>query len=301
MSLITNSSFHSDTLPGLVKKWAALTPVEYEPMYSQMMKTMTGDGAFEIHATTTGMGAAVQFTSGSALTLDSAAEKDKIRYEYLNYGLGFAITKNAMRDGNVFKDARKFTEMLVKGCRVTKELVASGVINFAGTSGYTQLGGDGVILASASHPTRGGLQSNILASGADLSEASLEAVRELVENAKDNRGLRQKLFIKDLIINPHLRPLAHRILQSDKQIDTLNNANFLKDSGTVKNIIVNPYLTSTSQWQVTTTAEDGLLFITRQDIEMDTDNEFMTKNGNYSVDMRITAGWDYHMGIFISL
>lgn len=301
MSLINQSSFHSDLLPGLVKKWFEVAPTDLDPLYSRIFDVQASDTAYEIHATVTGMGSLVSKNSGAALTLDSAQEYIKPRYEHTTYALGFAITKEAVRDGNAFKDAKRFTEMLKRASGVTKEILGASVLNNAGTSGYTMLGGDTVVLASASHPTRSGNQSNILASGADLSEASIEALRTQIENAKDNRGLRIKLMVKDLHINPAQRALAHRILKSEKQIDTLNNANFLRDTGVVKNIIVNPYLTSTTQWQLTTTAEDGLKCLVRQEPEMDTDNDFMTKNGMYSVDMRIAFGWDNFKGLYVSL
>ena len=301
MSLISQSTFHSDLLPGLVKEWFEVAPVDLQPLWNVICKEETSDQAYEIHATVTPMGSLVKKGSGAALTLDSPQEAQKVRYEHVTYALGFAITKEAVRDGHAFKDAKKFTEMLKRGAAITKEILAANLINFAGTSGYTQLGGDGVILASASHPTRAGNQSNILTSGADLSEASLEAIRTQIENAKDNRGLRIKLMVKDLLINPAQRALAHRILKSEKEIDTLNNANFLKDTGVVKNIIVNPYFTSTTQWQVTTTADDGLKFLMRQEAEMDTDNDFMTKNGMYSVDMRCATSWDSFRGLYVSL
>lgn len=302
MSVINTSSFHSDLLPGLVKKWFSVKPSDYEELFSKMMTVESSDSAYEIHGTVTGFGSLVSKGQGASLTLDTASEAYKPRYEHTTYALGFAITKEAVRDGNAFKDAKKFTEMLKRGAMVTKEIVAANILNFAGTSGYTMLGGDGVILASASHPTRAGNQSNILSGGADLSEAALEAMRTQIEGAKDNRGLKIKLMIKDLIIDPSQRALAHRILRSDRRVATADNdANFLKDSGTVKDIIVNPYLTSTTQWQVTTSCPDGLKFLVRQEAEMDTDNDFMTKNGIYSVDMRISAGWDDFRGVFISL
>lgn len=302
MSTINTSSFHSDLLPGLVKKWFTVVPTDYEELYSKMMAVETSNAAYEIHGTITGFGALVQKGQSASLTLDNSQEAYKPRYEHLTYALGFAITKEMVRDGTAFKDAKKFTEMLKRSALITKEIVAANIINFAGTAGYTMLGGDGVVFASASHPTRAGNQSNILAGGTDLSEAAIEAMRTQIELAKDNRGLRMKLMIKDLIIDPSQRALAHRILQSDNQSFTTDrNTNFLKDSGTIKNVIVNPYLTSTTQWQVTTTCPDGAKFMIRQDAEMDTDNDFMTKNGLYSVDMRISAGWDDFRGMFFSL
>jgi len=301
MSTINTSSYESDLLPGLVKEWFSIVPQDYEPLYSQMMKVQTSDQNYEIHGTNTGFAALVKKGQQNSLVLDTTQEAYKPRYEQTTYALGFAITKEAIRDGHAFKDAKIFTQMLARSARVTKEIIGASILNNAGTSGKTMLGGDGALLASASHPTKYGNQSNILASAADLSEAALEAVRTQIENAVDNRGLRIKLMCKDLIINPAQRALAHRILKSEKEIDSLQNANFLKDSGTIKRIIVNPYLSSTTQWNVTTTLENGLIFLLRQDAEMDTDNDFMTKNGLYSVDMRCCAGWDDFRGVYISL
>lgn len=299
---INNTSFNSDLLPGLIKKWFSVVPVDLDPIYDKMFQVETSDTNYEVHATVTPFSTMRQKPQGSALILDNSQEAYKPIYENVTFALGFAITKEMVRDGHAFKDAKKFTEMLRRAGDITKEIVAANVINFAGTAGYTMKQGDGVILASASHPTASGNQSNILASAADLSEAALEAIRTNVELAKDNRGLRIRLMIKDLIVDPSQRALAYRILESDKQSDTMNNnANFLKDTGVVKSCIVNPYLTSTTQWQVTTTIVDGLKFLVRQDLEMDTDNDFMTKNGLYSADMRICAGWDDFRGLYISL
>ncbi len=298
---INTSSYNSDLLPGLVKKWFSIVPADLSPLYSQMFNVVASTQNYEVHATHTGFGAMVAKNQGAALVLDSSQEAYKPIYENNTFALGFSITKEMIRDGNAFGNAKKFTEMLKRAAMVTKEIVGANVINYAGTSGYTMKGGDGVILASASHVTASGNQSNILSSGADLSEAALEALRTQIEKAKDNRGIRIRLAVKDLIIDPSQRALAHRILKSDVQVDTLNNANFLKDTGVVKSVIVNPYLTSTTQWQVTTSHPDGLQYLVRQEAEMDTDNDFMTKNGLYSADMRVCAGWDDWRGIYISL
>lgn len=301
-SVINTGSFHSDLLPGLVKKWFEVKPADYEPIYSKMMKVESSNDAYEIHGTVTGFGALRAFNQGSSLTLDNSQEAQRPRYEHITYGLGFAITKQQMRDGKAFGDAKKFTEMLARSARITKEVVSANIINFAATSGKTMPGGDGVVLASASHPTASGLQSNILSGGTDLSESAVEAIRTQIQNATDNRGLKIMLTVGDLIVNPALEPLAHKIVNSDKQAFSPDNtANFIKDKGVIKNVIVNPYLTSTTQWQVTTSSPDGLCFILRQDAEMDTDNDFMTKNGLYSVDLRCSAGWDSFRGLYVSL
>ena len=51
-------------------------------------------------------------------------------------------------------------------------------------------GGDGVALASASHPTINGNQSNILSTAADLNETSLEQALIDIAGFQDERGLK---------------------------------------------------------------------------------------------------------------
>jgi len=303
MSVINSTSFNSDLIPGLVKKWFDASMKVYDPIFSKMMIVEKSDRAFDVDATYTGMGSLIRKTQSGALSMDTASQAFTPRYLHVTYALGFAITKEALRDGNAFADAKKFTAMLARGANVTKEIIAANILNFAGTSGYTMDGGDGVILASASHPTRAGNQSNILSGGTDLSEAALEAMQVQIENAKDNRGLRIKLAMNKLVINPSLRADAHRILQSDLRVAVADNdANFLKDNSIVPGgVVINPYLTSTTQWQVTTDCPDGLKFKVRQEAEMDQDNDFNTKNGLHSVDMRVSAGWSDHRGVYISL
>lgn len=303
MSLINTSAFQSDLLPGLVKKWFGDANKDYAPLYSQMMAVESSDQAFDVDATYTGFGTLQRKAQGNALTYDTASQAYTPRYLHLTYALGFAITKEMVRDGVAFKNAKKFTEGLARGARLTKEIVAASVINNAGTAGYTMSGGDGVILASASHPTRAGLQSNILASAADLSEAAIEAMLVQIRQAKDNRGNRINLMIDKLIVDPTQEATANRILFSEKRVATADNdMNFIKANSIIPGgIVVNPYLTSTTQWQVTTSCPDGLKFKVRQDAEMDTDNDFNTKNGLYSVDMRISAGWSDFRGLYISL
>lgn len=302
MSVINNTSFNSDLIPGLVKKWFSSSMKVYEPMYSRMMAVEKSDRAYDVDATYTGMGSLIQKSQSGSLSYDTSSQAFTPRYKHITYALGFAITKEALRDGNAFADAKKFTQMLARGANVTKEIVAANVINFAGTSGYTMDGGDGVILASASHPTRSGNQSNILSGGTDLSEAALESLDIQIQKAKDNRGLRLKLMMDKLIIAPDLKATAHRILESDLRVLTADNdANYVKDMSIVKSVVVNPYLTSATQWQVTTNVDDGLKFKVRQEAEMDEDNDFNTKNGLHSVDMRISAGWSDFRGCYISL
>jgi hypothetical protein len=120
------------------------------------------------------------------------------RYTHVAYGLGFVITREAIDDNQYEKKALNNTKALARSFRQTKENVCANVYNRAFSSSY--VGGDGVCLLSASHPTQAGNQSNVLATAADLSEASLEDLCVQIAGAVDGRGLKIALMPKKLII-----------------------------------------------------------------------------------------------------
>jgi len=62
-------------------------------------------------------------------------------------------------------------------------------------------------------------------------------------------------------------------------------------------IVVNPYLTSATNWFVKTD-QDGLNFFNRKDIVMSDDNEFDTNNGKFKALMRLSVGWSDPRAIY---
>ena len=84
-------------------------------------------------------------------------------------------------------------------------------------------GGDGVVLLSASHPTTNGLQSNVLATAADLSETSLESILIQISDMKDDRGLRIAAQGTQLIIPTAYTFVAERLLESQLRTGTADN------------------------------------------------------------------------------
>lgn len=301
MSLITTSSFESDLLPGLIREWFG----EYKDiptMYDQYMKMQESDQAYEIYGSVIPLGASQRKPQGSALSLDTSEEFFKPIFTNICFASGFEITKEMRMNGKAFGNAKKFTEQLRRGDRVAREIVGASVLNNSGVSGKTMLNGDGVILASASHPMYGSTFSNLLANNADLSELAIEAMNVQVLGFTDNRGIKIDAMLDTLVISPSQIADAHRITQSTKRVDTADNtASFIYDTGLIKKIVVNRYLTSTVQWQVTTSIDEGLIFQNRQSPEIDTDNVFLTKNSQVSIDSFFTAGWKDPRGVIVSL
>jgi hypothetical protein len=177
--------------------------------------------------------------------------------------LGFIVTREAIADNQYKSKALRGTRDLAFSFRQTKENVAANVYNRAFNSSYT--GGDGSILCVSTHATIAGNQSNVLGASADLSEASLEDMCVAIMNATNERGLKVSLMPKSLVIPTALAFEAARILKSQGQNDTANNAiNALRSMGLFTDgPKVNHYLTDTDAWFVRTNAPNGLKLFER--------------------------------------
>ena len=214
-----------------------------------------------------------------------------------NNRFGFAISEEAEEDGQYGSIASRYTKALARSMASTKELKAANVLNFSQTAGYT--GGDGVTLLSASHPTRSGNQSNVLGTAADLSETSLEAVLINIADMKDDRGLRVAAG-QTLVIPTAYTFTANRILQSDLQNDTANNAiNAIKNNGYLPGgSHVMRRLTDSDAWFVTTDVPDGLKMFQRSPMKKGMEGDFETGNVRYKVRERYSFGFTDWRGVF---
>jgi hypothetical protein len=185
--------------------------------------------------------------------------------------------------------------------RQTKEIIAANVYNRATTSGYN--GGDGVVLLSASHPNiKGGVQSNTLATAADLSEASLEQACIDIAGFTNDAGLLIAVRPKTLVIPRQLMFEAKRILNSDGRVGTDNNdLNALKTMGVVPEIVTNHYLTDTDAWFIRTDAPHGMKYFERRGDSFDMDNDWDTENAKFKATSRYSFGWTDWRGIYGSV
>jgi len=175
----------------------------------------------------------------------------------------------------------------------TKENVAAGVFN----NGYTTTNAasvtwDGVSLFSDSHLLgKGGTYSNVLATPAALSEASLEDALIAIAGYVDDAGLRIQAMGQSLHIPRQLIFIAERILASYLQNDTANNAinamanmNYLPEGW-----VVNHYFTDPDNWFIRTNVEDGGKMFMRAE-HMGTDNDFGTSNYRHKYTCRFSVG-----------
>jgi hypothetical protein len=292
MAIISTGSFPQDLRPG-IRMWFGSAYKIYDTKYDKTHDVkVPDDRAYEEDVMMSTLGLAQTKTQGAPVQYDAANQLFTTRYTHVQYGLGFVITQEMMEDGIALKMGKVFSEAMKLSMLRSREIIAAGTYINGFSSSYQMDGGDGVQLFSNAHPSPSGNLTNVPSSAASLSEAALEQMVIDVMNYKDNRG--QLIMVKPdkLIIPLNLQFTAHRILNSVLQSHTADNAiNALKDMGMLPGgVVVNPYLTSTTNWFVRTD-QPGINYFNRKDISMSDDNEFDTENGKFKALMRLSVGW----------
>lgn len=248
-----------------------------------------------------GFGSAPVKAEGAGVAYDSGSELWAARYQHETIALAFSITEEAEEDGLYGSLGAKYSKALARSMQNTKELKGAGLLNNGFSSSY--LGGDGVALFSASHPLGGGgTFSNILATPADLHEASLEALLVQMAGFVDDRGLPVRTMAKKLIIPRQSQYIAKRLLSSPMRPGTADNdINAIHSGGDIPGgYAVNHYLTDTNAFFLTTDCPDGLKHFVRVKIKRMVEGDFETGNMRYRARERYVFGWTDPRGAMAS-
>lgn len=290
MAPITSGTHPKLLWPGLKDIWGNMYkdhPSEYEKVFDQE----TSDKSYEETQELAGFGLAPVKAEAASISYDTTINGYVTRFTNVTYGLGFIVSQEAVEDNQYKSQAEKRTRALRRSMRHTKETVHANILNRATDSNY--VGGDGKELLATDHPTANGTQSNELAVAADLSEASLEDIFILVMNMTDTRGLRMAAKPKKLIVPPALIFEATRIVKSDLQNDTANNAiNAMKSMGILPDGVMSwSFLTDVDQWFIKTDIP-GLKTFNRRELSFEKDGDFETGNFKHKATERYAAGWD---------
>lgn len=297
---INSGSFAKALWPG-VNSWYGDAYDEYPVEYTSLFTTETSRKAFEEDMGTSMFGLAAVKGEGNAIPYDTAQQGFLTRYQHVTYGLGFIITREMVEDDQYDVIGKQRAQGLAFSMRQTKEIVAANVYNRATNASYT--GGDGKTLINSAHPNvAGGVYSNLLSGTPALSEAALEDMCIQIANAKNDRGLRIALIPETLIIPVDLVFEADRILNSPLRVGTANNdLNALKNMSKFPGgVVVNHYLSSSTNWFVRTNAPDGMKHFERRPDDFTMDNDFDTDNAKYKATARYSFGWTDPRGLYAS-
>ena len=267
-------------------------PAEYEAVF----ESNTSQKAFEEDVLLAGFGSAPTKSEGSAISYDDAGQQWTARYQHETVALAFSITEEAEEDGQYGSIASRYTKALARSMASTKEIKAANVLNNSTTS----TGGDGVTLLSTAHPTQNGNQSNTLATAADLSETSLEAILIQIADMKDERGLRIAAQGTKLVIPTAYTFVAERLLESQLRVGTADNdINAIKSGGYLPGgYHVMRRLTDADAFYVITDVPDGLKMFQRSPLKKGMEGDFETGNVRYKVRERYSFGVTDWRGLF---
>jgi len=236
-----------------------------------------------------GFQAAPLLPDGSPVSYDTGGQLYVKRYTYDVFGLGFALTQVLVEDGDHIRIGKIFSQHLAQSMTETVETATANILNRAFTSGYN--GGDGVILASASHPTLAGNQSNVLTSAA-LSQTSLEQALTQVRQAQDSRGKKIRLTPKRLVVAPGNMLQAEVLINSVLRAGTNNNdVNPVKSMGALSEVVVLSRLTSATAWFVQNDVPNGLKVLWRRRVKKAMEGDFETDTMRFKATMRFATGW----------
>jgi len=296
MAAITRSAHPSALWPG-VKAFFGQEYKELPKYWSQCFEVMTSDKAYEEFPEIVGMPLAGEIKEGAGVTYGRTGEGYKARLTNVVYGLGYILTREQREDNQYRELSEMFASQLARSMNSTKEIVHANIFNRAFSGSY--LGGDGVALCSASHPSRAGNQLNKMATDAAFSEAAMEDLYILIANATDATGKRIGLMGRKVVVPTALMFAAERLGKSDLRINTPNNdINAIKSMGFMREVIVNPYLDSSTAYFVLTDLKKSLISLQRRALEFTKDADFDTENAKAKATERYAVGWADWRGVY---
>lgn len=281
MAGVIMTSNHPKALwPGVKGFWGR-TYQDHVTEYTDLFDTDTSDKAYEEFVQITGFGLAPVKPQGKAAEYDSETQGPVTRFVHVAYALGYIVTHEELKDDLYMEVSKTRASSNARAFRQTKERVCANIYNRAFSGSY--LGADGKALCATDHPnTSGGTFSNKLAVDADLNEAALEDMLIQIMQATDDRGMLINLMPKSLHVAPANWFNANRILKSTYQTGNANNdINVLNATNALPmGIKLNHYFTAPQAWFVRTNVETGkgMLFLEREAITFEQDNDFSTKN-----------------------
>jgi len=245
-----------------------------------------------------GPGLASEVPEGQVFPVGSLYEGLVQRYTARKFGLLMQVTEELDEDGK-YND--KYLDMARRNKRAlykTLDVDCANVLNRAANSNY--VGGDGVPLASSSHPLPGGgTFSNTLSTPFTPSRAALSVVRNNLDVMPGHDGVIEGYAIT-AIVHPSNQWMAWAgILGSEKAPESnANEINVFYDMK-IKQVGVR-YMTSTTNWGVITDAPNGLKLFWRNKPKASTFYKEEAEIINHKISARWARGWTDPRGFYFS-
>lgn len=298
---INTGAFSEDLWPGIMS-WFGDSYQDYQTIWTQLVDVHSSDKAFEKFQGITNYGLAGVKDQGAGIPYRDKFQGFPREIINVTYGIGSTITYEMMRYDQYDK-FKAIPEQLAKSVRKTEETVVANLLNngFSTASNVTltadgkSLFNSGHLLVAASNVT----QKNTPSTASDLTQTSLEQMYIDVSRFVDDQNLPIVVTPQRLIVPSESAMLARKILGTEYEVDSGNNTiNPISSSKMPLDLVVSPWLTDTDAWFVKTDEKDGLVFTDVDQVMLDRDNDFDTKNLKFSAMRLFGVGAVNYLGYY---
>ncbi len=225
---------------------------ELPAIYPGIFDVNTSGKAYEDELVMTGMPIAVKRPEGAPIAMDRPKFRARVRYIHTGFGLGYEITREAVRDDVYGALNSQGAANLARSMREAEEVTAHAVLNGAFT---TILSYDGESLIGVAHQGVGGLVfTNRPAADVDLSTTALKGSLERFMDLRTDRDLKINVMPSRVLVSIFGWFQALEILQTQvitttlaaDGVESLEGANVISRQGLIP--MKSQYLTDADAW-----------------------------------------------------
>lgn len=269
---------------------------QYEPEFSQYLRTGTMDGP-EIEATIiTGMSRLLERGDMEEITFEDPVLGGKVVGVDKEFALGFAVSRRTVEDDK-YRKANQAAKWLAHAGRMTSEVRSVALLDDAFT-GTTFKGIDGLALCHVAHTliNSSKTMANTVAQPVGFSVAGIQALLDLHALAVDWNGDPVKSMPDTCVFSPKYISKAMQIFGSEKEPFTAEN----QDNAVKKRLpgvkqVVSRFKASTESYFLNDSKLLDAWYLTRRAIEFDDTFDFKTDAALYKASTRLLVWFvDFH-------
>lgn len=274
------------------------------PQYTKIFRVMKSNRSIEQTSEVVGLGLLSEVSEGGSVRYDEPVPGFNKTYTHNQFGGGFKMSR-IMVDDDKFALIDKLASDLGRSANETRELAAASLFVNGFSSSYP--GPDGKPLFATDHPIvkTNGVQSNTLATPADLDQTSIELALTDFRTMRDPSGKKVRVSPERLIVAPQGEFAAMEIMGGAMRSDTSNNTiNVLRNRsgvGPFNEVFVWDFLDEgdPDAWFISASPEDTeLRWYDREKFNTVHDVDFDSRSIKTAGWMRFSLGWSSFYGIY---
>jgi phage major head subunit gpT-like protein len=288
MAIITLQSIQQLLRPGLAAVFGDY--LVYPDQWKDIFTSHVSNKAVEYEVEMRLLPMAQYKADGGAVYYGDMAQQYTTSYYHQNFGIGFQITANTIRD-NLYKDAwPRATESGKDSMRQAKNIQGAAILNNGFNTNYPV--SDGQPLFSIAHPVQGNTVPNTFSIPTQLNETSLQDALIGIQKFLNAAGLRIALQSEKLIVPPELQFTANVLLESKYRTATANNdiSAIYNLSSVPMGFRVNQFLSNPNAWFLLTNQSNGFKYYERDPLTIDMFTDTTTRNLNVNFVERYSFG-----------